>query len=285
MVCPKKPMIPYRGKIAVIPTWFQPLLYFVVVMQGQWDDFLSYWRGYQENTKINDQGFWRTTEFYGTKLTFFSWKLFIPVILGYRGWFSGLYLFIVTEAIAGYLFGYFTQITHINEEVEWPSDKPINEDWGTLQVRTAVDYCQDSFFWTYASGYLNYQIAHHLFPSVAPHFYPALLPIIKETCKEFGVKYVSYDSVWECSALHFNHMKSFQKFRYRYYDRVKKDPTKKSTLPIDRLDDALQFLFKGVQFMLGMSPAAESDVSSNSSNDSNPTPIVNSDVDVSKLQQ
>jgi fatty acid desaturase len=245
MCSPKKPLLTYRDKVAVVPSWFQPFLYFVIVMQMQYDDFISFWRRHMENTKINDTGLQRSIEFYGAKIFFAIHRIVLPLMLGYRGLMSVMFLFFITEIIGGYLFGIFSQITHVNEEVEWPSDQPINEDWGTLQVKTAVDYAPESIFWTYISGYLNYQIPHHLFPSVAPHHYYELLPMIKETCKDYGIKYLMYDSVWQCAEHHFAHLKGFQHFRDRYYSRITKDPTKKSTLPIDRVDEVFQFLFSG----------------------------------------
>lgn len=30
---------------------------------------------------------------------------------------------------------------------------------------------------------------HHLFPGINQYYYPAIAPIVKETCKEYGVPY------------------------------------------------------------------------------------------------
>jgi len=240
---PKKPLLPYRQKVAIVPMWFQPFIYFFIVIQMQYDDFISWSRGYMENTKINDVGLRKSIEFYLFKGLFLLHRLVLPIMLGYRGFFSGLYLFLVTEAIGGLLFGYFSQITHVTEELEWPSDRPINEDWATLQVRTAIDYDPDSYFWTYMSGYLNYQIPHHLFPSVAPHHYGELLPLIKETCKEFNIKYLIYDSVWESIGRHFSHLKAFQHYRERYYQKVTSEGSQKSNLLVDQLDSLFRSIF------------------------------------------
>jgi acyl-lipid (8-3)-desaturase len=94
--------------------------------------------------------------------------------------------------------------------MEWPEDKFINKDWGILQIETARDYCVDSYFWTYLSGYLNYQIIHHLFPGINPHFYPELLPIIKEMCLEYKINYKCVESYQYVVDSHFKHLSQFQ---------------------------------------------------------------------------
>jgi hypothetical protein len=72
---------------------------------------------------------------------------------------QGLYLFIKKELTCGFIFGYFSQISHISLEMEWRNVKLIDTDWGKLQIETARDYCTDSYFWTYFSGYLNFQVS------------------------------------------------------------------------------------------------------------------------------
>lgn len=41
---------------------------------------------------------------------------------------------------------------------------------------------------------LNYQVVHHLFPSIAQPYYAAVAPIVVATAKEFGVHYVIVSS-------------------------------------------------------------------------------------------
>ena len=58
-----------------------------------------------------------------------------------------------------------------------------------MQVMTSQDYGHGSWFWTVFSGSLNHQVIHHLFPGVNQFYYPALVPIVKQTCKEYGITY------------------------------------------------------------------------------------------------
>jgi len=227
--------MPYRTSAAVIPSWFQPFMYTVVILQMQMDDFNSFRRKSVENCQLNDTGVFETLFFYGHKLGFLIHRILLPIYLG-QGVMSTLFLFLITEIVAGIFFGYFTQVTHIGEHVEWPADKPIPRDWAELQVRTAVDFCTESFFWTYLSGYLNYQVMHHLFPSVQPHFYVDLLPIAKECMKEYNVEYFAFDSFLDAVKSHWKHLEQFQVYRERYYQRLAENKKEKSFHVVDVID-------------------------------------------------
>ena len=44
-------------------------------------------------------------------------------------------------------------------------------------------------------GGINFQIEHHLFPTLSHVHYTAVQPIIREACKEFDIPYIDYPSV------------------------------------------------------------------------------------------
>ncbi|KAJ3831723.1 fatty acid desaturase, partial [Lentinula raphanica] len=85
------------------------------------------------------------------------------------------------------------QATHVVDTAAFPQVNPktgnIDVDWARLQVETAQDYGHDRAFTTFISGSLNYQVVHHLFPYVAQEHLPAVAKIVRETAKEYGVKY------------------------------------------------------------------------------------------------
>eukprot|EP00743_Colponemidia_sp_Colp-15_P003580 GILK01003862.1.p1 GENE.GILK01003862.1~~GILK01003862.1.p1 ORF type:complete len:537 (-),score=97.84 GILK01003862.1:229-1788(-) len=85
-----------------------------------------------------------------------------------------------------------------------PHFKVGNElgEWAVVQVETSVDYSHGSAVTAYLAGALNYQVVHHLFPCVSQYVYPAIAPIVKQTCDEFGVKYRIAPSFWAAFSLH-----------------------------------------------------------------------------------
>eukprot|EP00811_Abedinium_folium_P002511 NODE_12305_length_1233_cov_3.825497.p1 GENE.NODE_12305_length_1233_cov_3.825497~~NODE_12305_length_1233_cov_3.825497.p1 ORF type:complete len:344 (+),score=66.89 NODE_12305_length_1233_cov_3.825497:73-1032(+) len=70
-------------------------------------------------------------------------------------------------------------------------------DWGEAQVRESANFlngsCLDIF--CYLFGGINFQIEHHLFPSISHMHYPAIAPIVKRTCMEFDIPYYNCPSL------------------------------------------------------------------------------------------
>ncbi|VBB18109.1 Cytochrome b5-like heme/steroid binding domain [Yasminevirus sp. GU-2018] len=75
------------------------------------------------------------------------------------------------------------------------TDNGLDIDWGEMQVRNSGNFATSNKVFTYFMGGINYQIEHHLFPSVCHVHYPAISSIVKKTCAEFNIPYVEYDSV------------------------------------------------------------------------------------------
>jgi len=63
-----------------------------------------------------------------------------------------------------------------------------NLDFYSLQVITGRDVFP-SWFVTWFTGGLNYQIEHHLFPSLPRHHFHRVQPIVQNLCEKYQVKY------------------------------------------------------------------------------------------------
>ena len=62
--------------------------------------------------------------------------------------------------------------------------------WDTLWLKLhAVPRCTADFCLSHL------QVVHHLFPGVCHTHYPAIAPIVQDTCKEFGIPYMIYPTV------------------------------------------------------------------------------------------
>lgn len=48
---------------------------------------------------------------------------------------------------------------------------------------------------TFHCSHAGVQVVHHLFPNVCHTHYPAIAPIVVDTCREFGIPYKIYPSV------------------------------------------------------------------------------------------
>lgn len=97
------------------------------------------------------------------------------------------------------------QASHINSDVAWPkADKngKIKEDWAVLQIEASLDFAHDDILTTFLCGTLNYQAVHHVFPFISQYYYPEIAPIVKDTCKEYGVRYNLKPSIWSMISAH-----------------------------------------------------------------------------------
>jgi len=223
-VSPKFAMAKYRAKVAVLPTYLQSVVYMVTIMEMQIDDVFCALRGAVENTPLRHKTAFEKQYLYIAKVLFLLHRLIVPIALGFHTTGQIVFLFFMAEITAGVLFGILSQITHVTENVSWmlenPKDNTVNMSWAEAQVVTAVDYGHDSFFWTYLSGYLNYQVVHHLFPGIAPQYYATILPIVKDTCKEFKVDYKILGTFTEALVQHWQHLYQFQPIRDKFMAKV-----------------------------------------------------------------
>src|SRR4029077_21080260 len=88
------------------------------------------------------------------------------------------------------------QLAHCVEEAEFrvPADgsRRIEREGADHPVGTAVDFARGNRLITWYLGGLNFQIDHHLFPKTCHIHYPAISPIVEETCRAHGIAHLSH---------------------------------------------------------------------------------------------
>ena len=70
-----------------------------------------------------------------------------------------------------------------------------SKDWGEIQVRNSGNFAGSNLLYTRLYGGINYQIEHHLFPSLCSYHLRDISKIVKETCRKYDIKYVSTNSI------------------------------------------------------------------------------------------
>lgn len=128
-----------------------------------------------------------------TKIFFVGYQFFIPLYYFNLPLSSVMWAYVAADVAAGTWLAYFFQVNHISDELQY-TEQEVNhttkkKEWAQLQLEGTLDYAHDSPLFTFLSGTLNFQAVHHIFPSVAPHHYTALAPIVRQTAKEFNIKY------------------------------------------------------------------------------------------------
>ena len=75
------------------------------------------------------------------------------------------------------------------------NDKEDVTDWGEVQVRHSGNFATDNLLYTRLYGGINYQIEHHLFPSMCSYHLPAISKIVQEQCLKHEIKYINNPTI------------------------------------------------------------------------------------------
>ena len=134
---------------------------------------------------------------------------YLELILGKLFWFGihflapcyllgvplGLGSFLLRTTVASHYLENIFIVNHIQEPA-MKDNAAVNDTdhWAVKQVKGTTNWSSGSTFFNWLSGGLNHQIEHHLFPSMNPYLYPRIASIVKQTCQDFQLPYVEYQS-------------------------------------------------------------------------------------------
>jgi linoleoyl-CoA desaturase len=148
---------------------------------------------------------WDLVTFAGGKVVFFALALGIPLLL-HPVWVV-LLSYVAATLVEGVALSVVFQLAHCVEEAGFPLPREdtgrMEAAWAVHQVETTVDFARGNRLLSWFIGGLNFQIEHHLFPRICHVHYPALAPLVEETCREFGLRYVAHDTFRGAVASHF----------------------------------------------------------------------------------
>ena len=135
--------------------------------------------------------------FWGFKVVHAILFIAIPIyMVGFVPWIIG---FLIFALFAGFVLSIVFQLAHTTEDTEFPipdsGTNKIEDEWAIHQLKTTANFATKSRIATWFMGGLNYQVEHHLFPKVSHIHYPKINKIIKDTCKEYNIKYVEFPKV------------------------------------------------------------------------------------------
>jgi len=111
----------------------------------------------------------------------------------FRGLISGwglVGMYLLTRFIESHWFTWVTSMNHLPREII--SDKHI--DWLTIQLN-GTQNIEGGYFNNWFTGHLNYQIEHHLFPTMPRHHYPEVSKRVRKLAKEVGLPYTERELV------------------------------------------------------------------------------------------
>ena len=182
---------PYH-KLQFIYAWF--LYGLMTIMWTTTKDF-------RQLRRYHDKGLLKATSTdYGkelpyliiSKVLYFGYMLlpfFLIKEMRFVEWLLG---FFTLHFIAALILAMIFQPAHVVEETEFPlpnDENQIENNWAEHQLRTTMNFATGDPIFTWLVGGLNFQVEHHLFPTICHIHYPQISKIVESTAKEFNLPY------------------------------------------------------------------------------------------------
>lgn len=117
-------------------------------------------------------------------LSFFvRWFIMFVPILGFGG---AIALYVIVRFLESHWFVWTTQMSHLPMHIDHDKDMT----WFRRQLLTSCNV-EQSFFNDWFSGHLNFQIEHHLFPTMPRHNCYRIAPYVKSMCEKHKISYLN----------------------------------------------------------------------------------------------
>ncbi|UYZ63367.1 fatty acid desaturase family protein [Hymenobacter weizhouensis] len=187
--------------------WFFYALLFLA-----WIFYMDYQKYFRR--KIGDMPLKKMTAtdqsvFWGFKVLHLGLFVALPIVMtGFVSWLVG---FLVFMCVAGFTLSIVFQLAHTVEHTAFvvpdATTRKIEDEWAIHQIKTTANFATDSKLISWLVGGLNFQVEHHLFPTISHVHYPALNKIIRQVCEEFNIEYNEYPKMRYAVASHVAHLR------------------------------------------------------------------------------
>jgi len=208
----------YMHKYQFIYAWFLYGLMTIVWMVSK--DFIRLLR-YQHSglmKKHNANILKEWTILIGTKIFYAGYIFVIPVAVTTLVWWQVLLGFCMMHYVAGFILAIIFQPAHVIEGTAFPlpdENRAMQSNWAVHQLLTTTNFGNESRWFSWYVGGLNFQIEHHLFPNICHVHYRKIASIVKETAGEFGIPYRSVKTFLGALILHGRLLKQLGKQPHR----------------------------------------------------------------------
>ncbi len=175
---------------------YWPALYAMATIEWIYiKDFKQYFSGrlnpYLSLPKMSAAEHW---EFWITKTVYLL--VFVVMPIAVLGFWPALLATLVFHAVFGLVLTSVFQLAHMNDLTAFPDltedGQSVEDEWAMHQLRTTADFAHTNWFAAWYFGGLNFQIEHHLFPSMNHKHYPAIAKLVAEAANRHGLPYHVY---------------------------------------------------------------------------------------------
>ena len=143
------------------------------------------------------------------KIWYFGLVLVLPLIFIELPWYQVVAGFLLMHSICGLALALIFQSAHVIEETNVYAvneDGGLENNWAIHQMNTSANFANNSSFFSWFIGGLNFQIEHHLFPNICHVHHKKLSKIVKSTAQEFNVPYHEHKTFISVLRSHFKRL-------------------------------------------------------------------------------
>ena len=175
-----------------------------------YEDFVKYFRDrISPNSDVKKMPAREHIIFWVTKLMYVTLYAVIPIIMvGFVPWLVG---FLVITVVCGLTTSVVFQLAHVVEGTQFHEVEgqvaANKQEWAIHQVVSTANFGTSSRTLHWLLGGLNFQIEHHLFPRISHIHYPVISQYVRNACKEAGVTYHEYKSMFAAIGSHLAHLR------------------------------------------------------------------------------
>ncbi|QSE99429.1 acyl-CoA desaturase [Fulvivirga lutea] len=153
---------------------------------------------------------WQLTKLALSKVVYYTIFLAIPLLTIAAPWWIIVIHFIAMHMVAGFILGIVFQPAHVMPTTQYPlpdEEGNLENDWAIHQLYTTTNFSPNNWFLNWYVGGLNFQVEHHLFPTICHVHYKKLSAIVRKTAEEFGLPYHQQPTFWKAISLHASMLK------------------------------------------------------------------------------
>jgi len=188
---PQKPLYKFH-RFQQYYAWF---LYALMTLTWTIDkDFKQLFRYQKEGVVLDRKKSFSAllTELIVSKLIYYTYILVIPMLVLPVAWWMVLIYYLAMHFVSGFILAIVFQTAHVMPSSEYPKPNKkgtMENNWTIHQLLTTSDYAPKSRFFSWFIGGLNFQIEHHLFPSICHIHYKKIAHLVEKTAREYQLPY------------------------------------------------------------------------------------------------
>lgn len=146
-----------------------------------------------------------------SKIIYYAIFLVIPILVLPISWAWILLFYFMRHFISGFILSAIFQTAHVVPSSEYPlpdSKGQMKFNWAIHQLHTTANYAPNNRIFSWLIGGLNYQVEHHLFPTISHVHYRAIAVMVKETAQKYSLPYYVQPSFFAALRNHYVRLKT-----------------------------------------------------------------------------